>query len=294
MIKFIKYSFLTIMGISALSVTACGIGEPLRSEVAMRVASPAWMVKRPVEAEPFILTAFERMHEPGEIATLYIEGNGEADLFEGGRLFDPTPHNPVALHLASKDKADNLAYLARPCQYTGLIDIEAECETYWGDAQFSETVLSSYNKALDGIKARYDVTEFNLIGYNGGATLAAMLAANRSDVASLRTVAGLFDMDALSSSLSTLRGIPQHHFIGGQDELSTSPELHDYLQALGSTECAAHTLVQEAEHEKGWVDKWPELLKAKAPRCFVPQEPAFVPIEKPEPIYAPRMGGIKK
>jgi len=293
--KFFKHSLLTILGISTLGLGACAVNEVLREEVASRLASPAWMIKRPVNAGPFILTAFERMHERGQSATLYIEGNGEADFLKDGILFNPTPQNPVALHLASMDKADNLAYLARPCQYSGLQDSEATCDnTYWGDAQFNAETLSAYNTALDGIKARYGVRSFHLVGYDGGATLAALLAAQRKDVHTLRTVAGRFDLDALGPRLASLRGVPQHHFIGGQDKIVPPAELDSYLQALGNSKCVDHTLIQEAEHEKGWVNKWPELLKAKIPMCFVPTEPEFIPIVKPDPIYVPRMDGSKK
>ncbi len=262
----------------------------------MRIASPAWMVKRPVKAGPFVLTAFERMHERSAPATLYIEGNGGASLAaHDGLLFNSTPHNPVALHLASKDKADNLAYLARPCQYTGLQDNDKSCdELHEGDAQYGAEVLSAYNEALNGIKARYGVTSFHLVGYDGGATLAALLAGERKDVRSLRTVAGRFDLNALAPRLVPLRGIPQHHFIGGQDNDVPPAELHGYLQVLGDSECVAHTLIQEAAHSKGWVEKWPDLLKANVPQCFIPPAPEFIPIEKPDPIYVPRMGGSKK
>ncbi|MCB9983467.1 MAG: hypothetical protein H6861_07340 [Rhodospirillales bacterium] len=291
-----KFSILALAGISTLSLNACGPHEPFREQVAARLASPVWMIKRPVETGPFILTAFERMHERGRPAALYIEGAGEADeTMIKGKMFNPTPRNPVALHLASMDKADNVAYLARPCQYTGLRDAESACdESYWGDAQFNAETVASYHNVLDNIKARYGVTEFNIVGYNSGATLAAMLAGQRKDIKSLRTVAGRFDMAALSGALPALRGMPQHHFIGGQDELAPPAELENYLQALGDTPCVDYTLIQEAEHEKGWVNKWPELLKNKVPECSLPPAPEFIPIEKPEPIYVPRMGVSKK
>ncbi|MEZ5814126.1 MAG: hypothetical protein R3E13_05300 [Alphaproteobacteria bacterium] len=296
--RFFKHTLLAIAGLSALSLSACGKHEPFREEVAARLASPAWMIKRPVNAGPFVLTAFERMHERGETATLYIEGDGEAETLAPAlndtALFNPTPHNPVALHLASRDKSKNLAYIARPCQYSGLLDKDGDCRAYWGEARFDSETVNAYNAVLDGIKARYGVTDFNLVGYDGGATLAALLAAGRKDVLSLRTVAGRFDVNALGTSLPRLRTVPQHHFIGGQDMEGSPAELHTYLQALGDSQCVEHTLIHEAEHEKGWVNKWPELLKTNVPQCYVEPEPEFIPIVKPEPIYVPRMGGSKK
>ena len=299
MIQFGKISVLAFAALSILSLGACGAKNALKEEVADRVAHPAWMVQRAVAAGPFVLTAYERMHERGEIATLYIEGDDEAfpKPFSDTKFYDPTPQNPVALHLAAMDKSENLAYLARPCQYTKLRNPELNCEEiYWADAQakYGSTVISAYNEALDGIKRRYGVTAFHIVGYDSGATIAALLAGQRKDVLSLRTVAGIFDMDALSTSTANLRAMPQHHFIGGQDEVVSPFELHTYLNALGDTPCAAYTTVPLAEHRKGWGNDWPELLKKNVPSCYIPSEPTFIPITKPEPIYVPRMGGAKK
>lgn len=295
MIRFFKYSLLAFAGLGIFGVSACSTGEPLRSQVAMRIASPAWMVKRPLDAGPFVLTAFERMHENFKPATIYIEGNGEAQLSIGDQLFDATPRNPVGLHLAAMDKSENVAYLARPCQYSELRDQDADCgRRYWGDAQYSPEIMSAYQSALDGIKARYDINSFDIVGYGGGATIAAFLAGQRADVTSLRTVAGTLDLEVLEGRFEKLASVPQHHFIGGQDTTTTPADIHSYLQALGSTQCADYTLIQEAAHEKGWVNKWPELLGQGIPECRVPPKPEFVPIEKPEPIYVPRMSGSKK
>jgi len=293
--RFLKFTILALAGIGTLSLSACGPYEPMREQVAARLASPVWMIKRPVEAGPFILTTFERMHERNRPAKLYIEGAGEADETIGGKLFNPTPRNPVGLHLASMDKADNIAYLARPCQYSGLRDADSECgESYWGDAQFSPETIGAYHTVLDNIKARYGVTGFEIVGYNSGATLAALLASQRKDISSLRTVAGRFDTAALSGSMHKLRELPQHHFIGGQDQIAPPADLHNYLQALGDTPCVDYSFIQESEHEKGWVNKWPGLLKNDVPKCYIAPKPDFVPIEKPDPIYVPRMSGSKK
>ena len=312
MIRFSKLTLTSILAFGMIGMTACSIGDVHKEQVAMRLASPAWMVKRPIEQPPFLLTAFERMHERGEAVHVYIEGSGAligedlnaglAKSLKDTDLFDATPRNPVALHLASKDKADNLAYLARPCQYdqtdnpfTYADDYEVEnCAQYWGAHQFDAVTLDAYQTVLNGIKNRYGANNVHLIGYDSGATLAALLAGSRNDVMSLRTVAGDFDLAALQPIMAKLKHLPQHHFIGGKDTITPPAELHSYLQALGPSECVDYTLIQEAEHDAGYVDKWPELLKEKPPLCVKPPMPEFVPIEKPDPIYVPRMPGSKK
>ena len=300
----------------AIAVTACSAPLILRENVADRIASPAWMVKRPVDTGDFILRAYERMHEKGAPVTIYIEGDGTANreaLIEG--TIDPTPENPVALHLAAIDKSKNLAYLARPCQfehathYNHSVNHKEECsKEFWGDKRFAADVITNYNAAIDNIIRQYSTDGVHLIGYDGGGAIAAMLAAKRDDVLSLRTVAGNLDHDAqsvylglppMAGSLNAvdfaedLRDVPQHHFIGGQDESIKPAVLHSYLNALGNTPCVEYTMIQEAEHERGWVENWPELLKADIPNCEKAM-PAFEPLDIPEPIFYPRMSGDKK
>lgn len=273
----------------ALVLSACVMQSNfMREEVADRVAHPAWMIKRPIPASPFLLTSYERMHERHAPAHIYIEGEGATWTLNGDAPKNPTPQNPVALHMASKDLVDNIAYIARPCQYTGMLDPDSACDpALWTDGQFTPEVLAAYNKAIDDIKAHYDITNLHLIGFSGGGVIAAMLAEQRKDVLSLRTVAS--PLDQVEPINAALRNMPQHHFIGGQDQVVSPAPLHSYLQRLGETGCADYTFIQEAEHEKGWVDKWPELLE-KTPECHAPVAlPAFedfVPL--PEPVFVTR------
>jgi dienelactone hydrolase len=275
-----------------------GCDKPVLSEeVADRIASPAWMVERTVPAGPFALNAFERMHTRHAPANVYIEGDGKAWVSRKQVSLDPTPVNPMALHLASKDAAENVVYLARPCQFTKLQDKDKPCDpVYWTSRRFSEEVLDAYNAALDEIKQRYDIESFNLVGFSGGAAIAAILAAQRDDVLTVRTVAGNLDHKAhsaiqdvsfLQGSLNPpdfagrLRTIPQIHFIGGQDQVVPPAILQSYLQAVGPSNCVQYKLIQEADHEVGWVDKWPELLAIK-PACAGPVQQTVIELP-PEP-----------
>ncbi len=56
-------------------------------------------------------------------------------------------------------------------------------------------MVNSIHKTLDQIKTRYNASGFNLIGYSGGGAIAALVAADRNDILSLRTVAGNLDID---------------------------------------------------------------------------------------------------
>ena len=291
-----KHALTIALLLAATPLTACGT-SPLPDEVAHRIASPAWMVERQVPAGRFTLTAYERMHTRHTFADIYIEGDGKAWVNRNNPSKDPTPINPVALHLASKDDAENVAYLARPCQFTGSSDKEVACDSdYWTGRRFSQEVIDSYNTALDEIKQRYDITGFNLVGYSGGGAIASILAAQREDVLTLRTVAGNLDHRAHSAyhKVSYLQGsmnptdfagrltaIPQVHFTGGQDDVVPPAILESYLQQVGPSNCIQYKLVQEAAHDKGWVDKWPELLGI-TPRCTGPVQQMTVELP-PEP-----------
>lgn len=279
----------------------------IHEEVADRLANPAWMKERVIPAGRFALTVRERMHKRFAQADVYIEGDGKAWIGKHRASLDPTPVNPVALHLATRDLADNVVWMARPCQYTKLANkADGQCDAaYWTGKRFSPEVIDSYNQALDEIKRRYDIEGFNLVGFSGGGAVAAILAGQREDVHSLRTVAGNLDHKAhsawhqvspLTGSLNPpdfagrLAAIPQVHFIGGQDEIVPPAVFNSYVQALGSTNCVQAKFVQEAAHDTGWVDKWPDLL-AIAPEChgevapYVIEEPPLAPIiarEKPD------------
>jgi predicted esterase len=161
----------------------------------------------------------------------------------------------------------------------------------WSNRRFSPEVVDSFNKALDEMKQRWDITEFNLIGYDGGANIVAALAASRDDVASIRTVAGTLtpavsydpktsplDADSITAFgiAPELAKTPQHHFIGAGDEIAPAAGYHSFRQQMGESQCVRYTFVQDADHTRGWVEKWPELLKATV-EC----EPEYVPVPLP-------------
>lgn len=260
----------------------------MRAETAQRIASAAWLLKRDITAGDYKLRTYERMHERNSPANIYIEGNALESTSPGEFTGNPTPKNPLALHLASKDNADNVAYLALPCQYNNHAD-DQECsmET-WTQNRFSEDKIIALNAALDDIARRYDITGFNLIGYDDGAVLASLLATKRVDILSLRTVAGKLSYLSQTPDTSTnaseisqaLSRLPQYHFIGGQDLIAPPSAFHAYKQSMPANSCVNSMLVQEAEHEDGWVNKWSELLKLGTPctapytdEPYIPQDP---------------------
>lgn len=280
-----KHSFKNRVLISAalatfgLGLSGCMLSSTyVRHEQAVRIASPVWMKQRIIPAAPFALTAFERIHERGKEVNIYIEGDGLAWVSKRRWSLDPTPQNPFALRLAAKDAAENVIYLARPCQYSKLLDPAAgPCDyAYWTNKRTAPEVLQAYQTALDDIAARYGFHKIHLIGYSGGGTVAALLAATRSDIASLRTVAGnldhkthsrLHNVSLTPESLNppdyaeSLKAVPQHHFVGGRDDIVPLPVYESFARAAGPSPCIRQTILPGATHDKGWLENWPALLK---------------------------------
>ena len=291
---------LVLSAAALVSLSACSSFMESRETLAKRIAYPVFMLERQIPAGDFNLMAWERVRKKGQPAHIYIEGDGMSWVSPSEPALDPTPQNPLALNLAAIDKHPNVIYIARPCQFSGNEiwrdalpkyngSDKGTCpHKYWTSDRYAEEVIGSMSKALDDIKKRYQISEFHLVGYSGGATVAALLAADREDVKSFRTVAGnldheafttLHDVTPLSGSLNPvdraaeLRFIPQHHYVGGEDEVIPPAVFHSYQQAVAPSQCLAYTFVPDAGHEYGWVDQWPDLMK-KPLGCSGRLEPA--------------------
>lgn len=288
----IKKRFMTALCAATALTSLTTLGACVmatRHDTAASIARNADMLERIIPTDPFNLTVWERFNRPGTTANVYIEGDGMAWLGKHRISLNPTPKQPLALELAAIDNADNVVYIARPCQYTGLKNTRSRgtppwngkgaCpDRYWTSARTSSEVVRSASQALDSIKAFYPITGFNLIGYSGGAALAILVASERKDIVSIRTVAGNTNYGTMWSHhgvtpLSASRRpedvalkimhIPQQHFIGSRD-LTVPPKIfNDFEKASGGPNaCIRATLVTGATHEKGWIEKWTELLRA--------------------------------
>ena len=216
---------------------------------------------------------------PGyESATIYIEGDGYAFVSRNRVSRNPTPGNPMGMRLALADDSANVFYLGRPCQYIDLSN-EPNCHArFWTIARSSSEVVESMNSAIDQLKARFGITRLRLVGYSGGATIAAILAAIRRDITDLRTVAGNLDIDTftrvhgvtpLSESLNPvsyaadLVTVPQLHFQGGRDMVIGDEIFSSYRSALQKhdpvSKCIDMRVIDDVSHEDGWDTVWPLL-----------------------------------
>lgn len=131
-----NYILLSLFSLFVL--TACGAETDIKQQAANKIARPAFMVERSIQAGQFSLKAWERMHQRHDIATVYIEGDSINQIDTNPSLvaknllrINPTPDMPLALYLASRDKSTNLAYITRPCQYIKMPEDKGCGTAYW-------------------------------------------------------------------------------------------------------------------------------------------------------------------
>ena len=227
-------------------------------------------------AGAFDLTAFvPDRHGTGEILSVYIEGDGFAWASASQPSLDPTPIHPVGLELALRDPRGNAAYLARPCQY--LPAQSRNCDSdYWTDRRFAPEVVAASGVALDALKARAGARRLVLVGYSGGAAVAALLAARRGDVDALITVAGNLDHQAWTSFhqvrplvgsldptayVAQLQAVPQVHYAGERDTVVPPALLRGYAARFPAAQRPRVRVVAGQEHLCCWAEQWPALIR---------------------------------
>nr|VFJ92255.1 MAG: Alpha/beta hydrolase family protein [Candidatus Kentron sp. H]VFK00828.1 MAG: Alpha/beta hydrolase family protein [Candidatus Kentron sp. H]VFK04856.1 MAG: Alpha/beta hydrolase family protein [Candidatus Kentron sp. H] len=263
-----------LMGCATTSVES-------RRELAGDMAARAGLRPLLLKTDGFQLAGFHRLGPMDKPASVYIEGDGFAWVDRRTISPNPTPRNPLALRLASIDPAPTVIYLSRPCQYVDLSQAPECHRKYWTSHRFAEQILESYDRALDDMARRWDVSGFHLVGFSGGGAVAALLAARRWDILSLRTVAGNLDPRALNeakgvspltgsldpmSVAAKLKRLPQIHYSGAKDRVVPAWIAESFVGAMGPDACAETHRVPGAEHVAGWPDAWRRLAPI-LPEC---------------------------
>lgn len=257
----------------ALSLGACKTipDQVERRHTAETLATTAGMRPQRVDAGGFPMLAYLSGRVPAdETLTLYLEGDGLAWISSSMPSLDPTPLNPLALKLAVAQPGGAAAYLARPCQY----GLTPRCEKkYWTSARFAEEIVAAMNDATDIVKRATGARRLRLVGYSGGGAMAVLLAARRSDVDGVVTVAGNLDTARWTEmmKLSPLHGslnpadskrliayLPQWHFAGGQDRV-IPPEISTGFAA--GMPRARRILMPEYGHQCCWAENWADLWR---------------------------------
>lgn len=157
----------------------------------------------PVDSAPMVRAWVRYANLPASGATnseavlrIYLEGDGAAWWAHRLAPADPSPSTSVALRLAVSDAHRPVAYLARPCQFLDAVQRQSCPIEWWTSARWGPQVLAQAQQAIDALKRVSGAQRLQLIGHSGGGTLAVLLAASRSDVGCLVTLASPLDIDA--------------------------------------------------------------------------------------------------
>jgi len=192
-----------------LLLTACG-GVQGRIDNAQDLQQKLGYTSRVYQTSNFPLYSAAPLSMPRgqDIITIVIEGDGYAWVSRSRVSGDPTPKNPVGLHIATRLPMPAF-YLARACQY---VRTERCHPRYWSVDRFATDVMHSYDQALDQIKAEYGApgAQFHLIGFSGSAYAALDMAATRADIAQVTTIAGLISPADWTDyhGITPLAGVP--------------------------------------------------------------------------------------
>lgn len=187
--------------------------------------------------------------------------------------YDPTPHKPVVLNMAIADASVAVAYLGRPCQYLAPEEL-AQCDpALWMRGRFSEDAVAAMDHAITRIKKNYGAAEVNLVGYSGGGAMAALVAARRSDVSCLVTIAAPLDTDAWTAAVKVssldhslnpadfarkLAQVRQTHFRGRQDTLVPPASSRRFLDQVPG---AMVIDKDRYDHQCCWNDDWKDIWR---------------------------------
>lgn len=273
-----KFLFIGLLGGLVFIMNGCTTTPPISERIshAQSIAKQAGFQSTVISTSQFELVTFRKgTRQLTDRLVIYIEGDGHAWKTASLPSDNPTPINPLALSLAVQDPRSGVAYLARPCQFANPPSRGCS-ESVWTSARFSPAVITSMNSAIDTLKNEFGAKQLVLVGYSGGGAVAVLIAAQRQDVRQIVTVAGnldtqawvdLYGLEPLTGSLnpasvaSSLRSMPQVHFIGGKDEVIPKAVTQSYITKMGSPNQTRVIELPNYGHVCCWSEGWRELLK---------------------------------
>lgn len=262
-----------VSGSAVLLCASCALLDS-PAERARAMAASGGM--EPVAVPDSRLRAFARPavgNNGATLATIYIESDGARWRTPDQPPTDPTPQKPMVLNMAITDPTVAVAYLGRPCQHLEASELAGCDPTLWMRGRFSEEVVATMNRAVGTLKTHFGARRVNLVGYSGGGAVAALIAARRTDVNCLVTIAAPLDTRAWTAKLEVselnaslnpadqadkLKGIAQTHFRGGQDRIVPPPTT---VRFMNQQSTPAVIDQHEFDHECCWEGQWATLRR---------------------------------
>lgn len=266
--------------LAGLLAGCTAIDPAQRLQQADAMAAAALWQRHTLVAGDFALASYGPAPAPAATLTVYLEGDGLAWLNPTTVSPDPTPVHPVGLQLALRHPRGAVAYLARPCQFQPGPLPPACRSALWTDARYGPQVIDSMNEALDQLMQRAGARRLILVGYSGGGAVAALLAARRTDVTLLLTVAANLDtvewarlqrLSPLAASLNPtdhaapLARVPQQHWVGAADDVVPPAVLASYAARFPASARPPVTVVAGFGHACCWHAHWPDMVSPFLP-----------------------------
>ncbi len=255
-----------------LLVIGTGCPRQSRLDKADNLATSAHLQSIVFHTDLFAIQGYQRIKPCATSLVVYLEGDGAAWINRHTIASDPTPKEPTALQLAALDPADNILYLARPCQY---LPGPTCTKKYWTSHRYSPEIRQAINQAITEVTDRYPITRITIIGYSGGGVLASLIATRRKDVTRIITIAANLDIDFWTNLHNVtplwgsenpctygekLQHIPQTHIIGGNDDIVPVEVIQSYLHCLPTKLNTTITVIPNLDHHSRWEKQWSEIL----------------------------------
>lgn len=206
-----------------------------------------------------LFSAHPKTIRTDQIITVVIEGDGLAWVRPTQPSDNPTPLDPAGFHLAAQYRPGTI-YLARPCQFVN----DPKCAVrFWTDDRFTPSVINTYMFILNSLKANNPAAQFDLVGYSGGAYIAAILGAQRSDVRSITSVAGVIYVPAwtafhdvtplnnvmpIEQVLNSTKEIRVKHICGMRDDVAPCLLAEEVIESASRLGLNNHQLLKLENH----------------------------------------------
>ena len=187
---------------------------------------PADFILAPIDTGDYKIATFQRISDNVSPIRIYIEGDGYAFDGLGRPTRNPTPRGSFLRDLAASDRAKNVIYIARPCQYVWS---EACSQADWTSGRFSPAIVNAMSSAIADVARNRPI---ELVGYSGGAMISGLVIKQNPQLNVKRwvTIAGVLNhaewteyfgdvplKDSLD--LGALPDVPQVHFIAYGDRV---------------------------------------------------------------------------
>jgi len=251
-------------------VIATIVGCATPQQRTMRFAVESGMQPLVLQGTSFRHHAFFAIREPSESLIVFIDGDG-SPWIDGGRRVaaDPTARAPLALKMAAVTPGSVL-YLGRPCYLEPTEPPECS-QNLWTADRYSQTVVESMTAAATSFITQHHIRHVLLVGYSGGATIAALMVRSLPHADGFVSVAGNLDPDrwaqlhgylplvgslnpALQPALPT--NLPQWYLIGQRDTNVPPAATVRYIERVAPDRVRSYP---RFDHSCCWVAEWPAI-----------------------------------